>query len=107
MAKSIRSRSVVTAAGSLLAAALSTQVFAAEKWDLPLAWPLGNFHVTNAQIFADKVKEVTKGEVHITIHPGGSLGYKGPEMLGAVRGTLSRLGLCRGARATDFFASGL
>lgn len=92
MAKSIRTRFAITAAGAALAATLSTQSLAAEKWDLPLAWPLGNFHVTNAQIFADKVKEVTKGEVQITIHPGGSLGYKGPEMLGAVRDGLVPIG---------------
>ncbi len=92
MAKSIRIRSLIAAAGALLATALSTPALAAEKWDLPLAWPLGNFHVTNAQIFADKVKEVTKGEVQITIHPGGSLGYKGPEMLGAVRDGLVPIG---------------
>ncbi len=92
MAKLIRIRSAFTAAGAVLAAALSTQALAAEKWDLPLAWPLGNFHVTNAQIFADRVKEVTNGEVQITIHPGGSLGYKGPEMLGAVREGLVPIG---------------
>ena len=84
--------SLISAAGAVLAAALSTQALAAEKWDLPLAWPLGNFHVTNAQIFADKVKEATGGEVQITIHPGGSLGYKGPEMLGAVRDGLVPIG---------------
>ena len=92
MAYSFPTRIVHGAAGVLLAAAFSTQALAAEKWDLPLAWPLGNFHVTNAQIFADKVKEVTKGEVEITIHPGGSLGYKGPEMLGAVRDGLVPIG---------------
>ncbi len=92
MAKSIRTRFAITAAGAVLTAALCTQSLAAETWDLPLAWPLGNFHVTNAQIFADKVKEVTKGEVQITIHPGGSLGYKGPEMLGAIRDGLVPVG---------------
>ena len=64
----------------------------AEKWEFPLAWPLGNFHVKNAQIFADKVKEVTQGEVQITVHPGAALGYKGPEMLGAVRDGLVPIG---------------
>ena len=93
MAKSICTRTVIsTAAGAVLAAVLSTQALAVEKWDLPLAWPLGNFHVSNAQIFADKVKEVTGGEVQITVHPGGSLGYKGPEMLGAVRDGLVPVG---------------
>lgn len=92
MNSSIPMRIVRSVAGAVLAAAFSTQAFAAEKWDLPLAWPLGNFHVTNAQVFADKVKEATNGEVEITIHPGGSLGYKGPEMLGAVRDGLVPIG---------------
>jgi len=55
------------------------------KWDLSIAWPAGNFHTKNAVIFAEKVKEVTGGEVEITVHPGASLGIKGPEAMVAVR----------------------
>ncbi len=87
-----RLRDCVAAAGLSTMVALPTHVLAAEKWDFPLAWPLGNFHVKNAQIFADEVKEVTKGEVQITLHPGAALGYKGPEMLGAVRDGLVAIG---------------
>lgn len=61
-------------------------------WDLPLAWPAGNFHVKNAEIFAEKVAEVTGGEVQITVHPGGSLGFKGPEMLKSIRDGLVPIG---------------
>lgn len=67
-------------------------VQAETNWDLPLAWPAGNFHVKNAEIFAEKVAEVTGGEVQITVHPGGSLGFKGPEMLKAVRDGLVPIG---------------
>lgn len=35
--------------------------------------------------FANNVKEYTKGAVVIEVHPGGSLGYKGPELLGIVK----------------------
>ena len=56
-------------------------VLAATTWDLPLAWPDGNFHVENAKDFAAEVNQATGGEVTINIHPGGSLGFKGPEML--------------------------
>ena len=87
-----RLRDCVAAAGLSMMVAMPTRVLAAEQWDFPLAWPLGNFHVKNAQIFADKVKEVTKGEVQITVHPGASLGYKGPEMLGVVRDGLVPIG---------------
>ena len=46
------------------------------NWDLPLAWPAGNFHVKNAENFAAEVAEATDGEVQITVHPGGSLGRR-------------------------------
>jgi TRAP-type C4-dicarboxylate transport system substrate-binding protein len=67
-------------------------VQAETNWDLPLAWPAGNFHVENAEAFAAKVAEATDGEVVITVHPGGSLGFKGPEMLKAVRDGLVPIG---------------
>jgi len=53
--------------------------------DLHIAFPAGNFHTENAQAFADRVAEETGGEVVITVHPGGSLGLRGPEGMGAVR----------------------
>ena len=67
-------------------------VLAATTWDLPLAWPDGNFHVENAKDFAAEVNKATDGEVTINIHPGGSLGFKGPEMLTAVRDGLVPIG---------------
>jgi len=85
-------RGVAIAAGLTAAAGLVGSASAKETWDLPLAWPQGNFHVQNAQIFADEVKKLTDGEVVINIHPGGSLGYKGPEMLGAIRDGLVPIG---------------
>ncbi len=74
------------------ALALPQMASAGVKWDLPLAWPAGNFHVKNAQVFADEVKKATNGDVEITIHPGGSLGFKGPEMLTTVRDGLVPIG---------------
>lgn len=76
------------------AAAISfaTPALAETSWDLPLAWPDGNFHVENAKTFAKVVGQVTGGEVKINIHPGGSLGFKGPEMLTAVRDGLVPIG---------------
>lgn len=55
------------------------------KWDMSIVWPEGNFHTQNAMAFAEAVKEVTDGEVVITVHSGGALGIKGPEAMGAVR----------------------
>ena len=80
----------IAVAVAAIAAAGSAQ--AATNWDLPLAWPPGNFHVKNAETFAEAVKKATNGEVVITLHPGGALGFKGPEMLRAVRDGLVPIG---------------
>lgn len=47
--------------------------------------PDGNFMVQNAKRFADEVAKGTNGEVIINVRPGGSLGFKGPEQMRAVR----------------------
>lgn len=83
------------AAAALLAAGLTAATAparAATEWDLPLAWPDGNFHVENAKTFAKVVGQVTGGEVVINVHPGGGLGFKGPEMLNALRDGLVPIG---------------
>ena len=61
------------------------QASAATSLDLATVWPDGNFHTTNAKRFAEEVGKVTGGEVKITVQAGGSLGFKGPEQLRAVR----------------------
>ena len=71
------------ASAALLSASLATPARAATEWDLPLAWPDGNFHVENVKTFAKVVSQVTGGEVVINVHAGGSLGFKGPEMQAA------------------------
>ena len=77
---------------ALLSAALTNPALAETEWDLPLAWPDGNFHVENARTFAKVVDQVTGGQVTINIHAGGSLGFKGPEMLNAVGDGLVPIG---------------
>lgn len=44
-----------------------------------------NFHTQGAENFAKKVNEYSSGTVQIDVHPGGSLGFKGPELLKAVK----------------------
>jgi TRAP-type C4-dicarboxylate transport system substrate-binding protein len=51
------------------------------KWDMHLNYPPNNYHTKAAQSFADKVKDATKGELEIVLHPGSSLGFKGQELL--------------------------
>jgi TRAP-type C4-dicarboxylate transport system substrate-binding protein len=63
---------------------MSSEALAQTRWDLSTAWPPENFHVRNAIKFAAKVKEVTNGEVEITVQPGGALGLKGPETMAAL-----------------------
>ena len=64
-------------AGSLSAAA-------AEKWDMPLAYPATNFHSENAAQFAQCVGERTKGELEIVTHPNGAL-FAGNDIKRAVQ----------------------
>ncbi len=66
---------VMAAAGDLLAKT---------KWDMHLNYPAGNFHSQGAKRFADRVRQATGGELDIVLHPGASLGFKGPELLRAV-----------------------
>ena len=79
---------------SLAAAALAVTAHPAlaDTWDMSLPWPDGNFHTKNAKTFADAVAEATEGRVTINVHPGGSLGFGGPEMLAAVRDGLVPIG---------------
>ncbi|MBK9082583.1 MAG: TRAP transporter substrate-binding protein [Rhizobiales bacterium] len=57
---------------------------AAEKWDMPLAYPASNYHSETAAKFAELVKQKTGGKIEIVTHPNGSL-FKGDEIFRAVR----------------------
>lgn len=81
----MKQRHTLAAAAVLAALAAATSAAAETAWDMSVVWPEGNFHTKNARSFAEKVKEVTDGEVVITVHSGGALGIKGPEALAAVR----------------------
>ncbi|WP_457638318.1 TRAP transporter substrate-binding protein [Oceanithermus sp.] len=73
------------------------------KWDMHVAWPPSNFHTKGVVKFADLVAQKTGGQLEIVVHPGGALGFKGQEVLGAVRsGTLPIAELFMGnARGDD------
>jgi TRAP-type C4-dicarboxylate transport system substrate-binding protein len=77
----------MTRVGTALAVALSgvaAQGYAAEKWDMPVAYPDSNFHTENAKAFAECVASGTGGELEIVVHGGGSL-FKGNEIKRAVQ----------------------
>ncbi len=70
--------------GLMFALTIFSTAQAKTKWDLHLNYSAGNFHSQGAQRFADKVAKATNGELTIVLHPGSSLGFKGPELLRAV-----------------------
>ncbi len=82
----ITRRELTTLSGAMLAAAvLPRPASAALALDLATVWPEGNFHTQNARRFAAETAKATNGGVTINVHSGGSLGFKGPEQLRAVR----------------------
>ncbi|MFZ7102138.1 MAG: TRAP transporter substrate-binding protein [Peptococcaceae bacterium] len=55
------------------------------KWIVNSVWPPNNHQSIGLEEFAKKVKEATDGQVEMTVQTGGALGFKGPELLKAVR----------------------
>src|SRR5205807_1062407 len=79
-------RDFMAGTGAVLTSmALTRKASAGTNLDLATVWPDGNFHTTNAKRFAEEVAKATGGEIKIAVQAGGSLGFKGPEQLRAVR----------------------
>ncbi|AEH44429.1 Extracellular solute-binding protein, family 7 [Thermodesulfatator indicus DSM 15286] len=55
------------------------------KLDLNAIYGPTSFHTQGAMEFAKLVEKYSNGTVKIVVHPGGSLGFKGPELLKAVK----------------------
>jgi TRAP-type C4-dicarboxylate transport system substrate-binding protein len=70
---------------------LSAGAFAQTKWDLPAAYPAGNFHTENLVQFASDVDKATGGQLKITVHANASL-FKAPEIKRAVQGGQAQIG---------------
>ena len=68
----------------LLIAALPAGA-AVVKMDLHASYGATSFHTQGATEFAELAKKYSDGSVDITVHPGGSLGFKGPELLKVVK----------------------
>jgi len=66
------------------AVALGAGSAAAERWDMPMAYPDSNFHTENGKEFAACVGERTGGELEIVVHGGGSL-FGGADIKRAVQ----------------------
>ena len=75
----------------LAAACLAGSALAQTKWDLPAAYPAGNFHTENLSQFAADVDKATAGKLKITVHANASL-FKAPEIKRAVQGAQAQIG---------------
>jgi TRAP-type C4-dicarboxylate transport system substrate-binding protein len=64
----------------------------AVDWDFATANSPGNYQTKIDEQFAAEVAAATHNAVKIAVHPGGQLGFKGPEMLAAVRDGLVPIG---------------
>jgi TRAP-type C4-dicarboxylate transport system substrate-binding protein len=73
------------------ALALAGSVSAQTKWDLPSAYPAGNFHTDNLEQFARDVEKSTNGKLHIQVHANAAL-FKAPEIKRAVQGGQAQAG---------------
>lgn len=76
---------VVLVAISLAIGVCAPPVIAKVRLDANSVWPPNNHNSIGLEQFAKRVAEKTNGEVEIIVHVGGALGYKGPELLRAVR----------------------
>src|SRR5690554_145910 len=76
---------------AISAAAFAVNAQAATKWDLPSAYPASNLHTQNLEQFVKDVKELSGGELDITLHSNASL-YKAPEIKRAVQGNQAQIG---------------
>src|SRR3546814_11017744 len=83
-----KSLALLTAA---CASAFAVNAQAATKWDLPSAYPASNLHTQNLEQFVKEVKELSGGELDITLHSNASL-YKAPEIKRAVQGNQDQIG---------------
>lgn len=74
---------VLMAVGLFIASSVMAQDVV--KMDLNAIYGHTNFQTEGAIEFAKLVEKYTDGKVKITVHPGGSLGFKGPELLKVVK----------------------
>ena len=70
---------------AVLAAALAVSAGArAVSLDMTNEYEANSIHGEGDQFFADRVRELSNGEVQINLHPGGALGLKSKDHLDAV-----------------------
>ena len=55
------------------------------RWDLTNDYQAASLPAQTDQVFADRLKELSNGDIAVTLHLGGSLGYKSQDAFDAVR----------------------
>jgi TRAP-type C4-dicarboxylate transport system substrate-binding protein len=84
-------RIAIMMVGLLAFGLMAGATWAQTKWDMPMAYPVNNFHSVNGQKFADAVKQRSAGKLVIVVHAGASL-FKAPEIKRAVQTGQAQLG---------------
>jgi len=88
----MKPRFLLAMAAFAVASSFCAQTASAQtKWDLPAAYPAGNYHTQNIQQFADEVDKASGGALKITVHANASL-FKAPEIKRAVQGGQAQAG---------------
>jgi TRAP-type C4-dicarboxylate transport system substrate-binding protein len=87
----IRRRVHLVALGLLAGIASGVSAQAQVKWDLPAAYPAGNFHTENLVQFAADVDKASAGKLKVSVHANASL-FKAPEIKRAVQGGQAQMG---------------
>jgi TRAP-type C4-dicarboxylate transport system substrate-binding protein len=77
--------------GLLAFTLIAGTAWAQTKWDMPMAYPVNNFHSVNGQKFSDAVKQQSGGKLTIVVHAGASL-FKAPEIKRAVQTGQAQIG---------------
>ena len=75
---------LASSAATAMTLAAAAPAFAAEKWDMPMAYSASNFHSENGVAFAECVAAGTNGDITIEVHPGGSL-FAGADIKRAIQ----------------------
>lgn len=84
-------RTLAAAAMLFTAGALVQNAQAQTKWDLPAAYPAGNFHTENLMQFAADADKLSGGKLKIQVHANASL-FKANEIKRAVQGGQAQAG---------------
>jgi TRAP-type C4-dicarboxylate transport system substrate-binding protein len=74
----------LVAAGAVAALSVGTAAAADMKWDLANEYQASSIFGQGDEFFANKLKELSGGKIELTLHLGGSLGYKSKDHFDAV-----------------------